>query len=204
MEKPVAVMKHLYALAKLCALLLLSITVMGGASVWEDGAYLRWYPNEDKSLSIEPLKKFAIAYKPRTERQHGVVWCRDMPAEYSDDTANVLRHRTIDNEYKLYVSLIVLKLYNCQYEHNGLSEDFNDNPQSLKDFNLTHGAFVKLLAEAGYGIENPLTGQVVDYLTQNPALLKDAYIQDELRRTCKLDKRRNYKENWSSCVKLLR
>ncbi len=122
-------------LITLCFLVPLAVVTMG-AGVWEDGVYLRWYSNDDAGLSTEPLKKFAIEYVPRTVPDGEVVWCRDMPAEYDGSVANVLRRRVIDDEYKTYVSLVILKLYNCHYKHNGLSEDFDDKPDRLESLSL--------------------------------------------------------------------
>jgi hypothetical protein len=199
-------MKYLYAPALICALFFMPAAAVGGS--WKDGAYLRWYPNDDSSLSIEPLKQFATGFKPPAERTHtGKEWfrsCRDTSNQYGGDVAQVLRQRTIDEEYKLYVSLIILKLYNCQYDIYGLSERFDDKPQNLEELNLVHGAYVKLLAQARFSVEYPLAYNVVNYLKDSPALLKNKYIQTELRQTCKLAKERRDKHNRSACMKLLR
>jgi hypothetical protein len=198
-------MRFLHTFVCLCALSLIIPAARGGAGVWRDGAYLRWYSNDDTTLSIEPLKQFAIGYKPRTKRAGGGIWCEDIPAGYRTEAADVLRRRVIDDEYKLYVSLIILKLYNCHLEHYGLSGDLGDHPKDFEKLNLVHGAYVKLLAEAGYPIEYPLTIEVIGYLSDHPAYLKNPYVRKVLRRTCELYQKRDaYRKNALECLKLLK
>ncbi len=199
-------MRYLYTLAVICVSLLLAAGAQAGA--WQDGTYLQWYPNDDSGLSVEPLEKFAIGFKPRVERRREGKYrwlkCLDSSNTYSDDAARVLRQRIIDDQYKLYVSLAILKLYNCHYQAHGLSQEFDDNPQTLEGLNLVHGAYVKLLAQTGRSLENPLTFDIVNFLKENPALLKNPQLRKELRRTWKLAMEKGHKDKAAFCMKLLR
>ena len=199
-------MRYLYSLAVICTSFLLAASAQAGA--WQDGAYLRWYPNDESGLSVEPLEKFAINFKPRVERRregkHKWLECLDSSNTYNDEAARVLRQRIIDDQYRLYVSLAILKLYNCHYEAYSLSQGFDDKPQTLEGLNLVHGAYVKLLAQAGHSVENPLTFNIVNYLKDNPALLDNRHIQAGLRKTCKLAGDKGHKDKQAFCMKLLR
>jgi hypothetical protein len=199
-------MKYLNAFMLTCALFLMPAAAMGAA--WKDGAYLQWYPNDDASLSIEPLQQFAIGFNPKIIRtgkgKDRSRSCPDSSGQHSSEVSHILRRRTIDNDYRVYVSLILIKIYSCQYEVYGMSEGFEDDPSELDKLNLVHGAYVKLLSQSSFSVEYPLAYNIVNYLKANPVLLKDIHIQKALSKYCRLAKKRQDTHNWSVCMKLLR
>jgi hypothetical protein len=180
---------------------------MGNGTIfWQNGTYLRWYSNDNNEISVIPLKNFSIAFKLRVEKEEdsdGVIWrCHDLSNKYDDDTANVLRHRVMDDEYKLYIYLIILKIHNCEYNHNRIGTIFRDNPAKLENFNLVHGAYVKLLAENGFGIEYPLPVSVLALLEKTPKMFENPHIRKEMRQICRLAKRRGHTETGETCAML--
>src|SRR3974377_1865368 len=91
----------------------------------------------------------AVAYDPyvkeKTANEPDNVFnrCQEFPSNFSKAVADVLKYRTIDSEYKDYVSLMILKLYNCQFNYGGLGRAVLHAPwDRLWTFNPLYRAYI--------------------------------------------------------------
>jgi transposase len=92
----------------------------------------------DKHISIEPLKQYAINLQYCTNKNE--TSCFTLP-EVPPEVENVLKNRIIDDEYKAYVSLIFLKISSSQVKHFKQSYAFRE-PFTIK-MNPLEKAFKK-------------------------------------------------------------
>lgn len=67
-------------------------------------------------VSIEPLKRYALNYRPCEEPEPVCIGPLD-PTPH--DVAHVLARHPQDDEYKLYVTLVLVKLCRAQFETMG-------------------------------------------------------------------------------------
>ena len=68
----------------------------------------------DKDISIKPLKQYAVNLKYCANKNE--IPCFTLP-NLPTEVESVLKNRIIDDEYKVYVSLIFLKIYFSQIKH---------------------------------------------------------------------------------------
>lgn len=92
----------------------------------------------DKDISIEPLKQYAINLQYCTNKNE--TSCFTLP-NVPSEVENVLKEHTIDDEYKVYVSLIFLKISYFQVKHFKQSYAFRE-PFTIK-MNPLEKAFKK-------------------------------------------------------------
>lgn len=177
-------------LALISAASLVGICAIALITIW----LLRRHPNNNATLAIEPLKEFAIAYSPKDEKYGKLTEfakCHLVPQNIHDDVAYVLKHRIIDNDYKLYVSLVILKLYNCHYEISGLGHGLNEfSLEDLWNFNPFYRAYNNIVDNSE---EYLTTFEIINWLDRHNEFMGNEAIIKELHLTCALHSQRNDK-----------
>ncbi len=115
----------------------------------------------NKEVSIEPLKHFASTFNPGKTGN-----CTGMPA-VPDDVTYVLENREIDFEYKKYVVICMIKLYDCQLHNHHQGYEIRDRSFHFfgEEKNSLINAFCKFSKMCGG--ELVTTDIVLDWLEKN-------------------------------------
>lgn len=155
-------------------------------------AVVRWRPNNDAGLSIEPLKKFAAdysAYKPNDiapNQTYSVLdKCWLTPPSLGADVEKVLRRRIVDREYHRSVALIFMKSYNCHYEHSSGGLPLGDGPtDTFWNTDPLYLAYEGMISDEP--IDYVTTADVIGWVSRHKDMIDDPDMIAQLRLTCRL------------------
>jgi hypothetical protein len=144
-------------------------------------------------ISIEPLKTYAKNCMPCEEemksnalRDSGLI-CYQPPIP-PEEVLTVLSKRKVDEEYKKWVLLVYLKLYEKQLMLYRQSFEVRDSPYIVRRFNSESGlskAFCEVVGEGAYekklGPEFLPASKAYEFIGQHQLFVNDADIQLEMK-----------------------
>gem|GEM_PF-1524020 len=144
-------------------------------------------------IDITPLKEFAISCEPCKQQladtasfQKG-IWCTTPPLP-TQQALFVLKHRTIDDEYRKWVLLVYLKLYAKQMELYRIGFEVRESPFILTRFSgkeQLNLAFCRVIEDdflnRNFGPELLLASHATNYVDENPRFLNDSLIYEQMR-----------------------
>jgi hypothetical protein len=146
-----------------------------------------------EDISIDPLKKYAMNYEPcKDELSNPVlrdsgIWCIQPPIP-PKDVLFVLNKRKIDEEYKEWVLLIFLKLYEKQLILYNQSFEVRDAPFFLKRFNVEselNKAFCEVIGENSVakklGPEFLPASKAYEFIEEHHLFMNEEAIQAEMK-----------------------
>lgn len=124
-------------------------------------------------MNIEPLKNFAILYSPLVDKNTDCDGIPSVPVSVE----NILENRNIDEEYRGYVALIFLKLYNCQLGRYGQSF-------GLPSGSKLYGAYREVMGDVSK--EFISAADVLVWLEENPKYISNPEVTKALSETYNL------------------
>ncbi|HCW09192.1 MAG TPA: hypothetical protein DGG95_17685 [Cytophagales bacterium] len=153
-----------------------------------------------ENISIEPLKKFALTYEPcndqvKKDSLKDSEICFQPPVP-PDEVLTVLNKRKVDEEYKKWVLLIYLKLYEKQIILYHQSFETRDSPFFIKRFQKRSAmskAFCETIGESALerklGPEFLPASKAYEFILEKKLFFDDSEIQSQLRSIDNLLKR---------------
>jgi hypothetical protein len=150
------------------------------------------YTERRRYVDIRPLQLYALSLEPcsqsleKKRNSFGREICSDLPVP-PPDVAYILNYRTIDTEYRKYVLLMYLKLYQKQLIQYHQSFDVRESPFFYYRFSRRSDcakAFCETIGEnflkRKLGPEFLPANLAIDYIQESPELRHDSLLRTHL------------------------